>query len=267
MNGLPLLAAIILAMPWVRIALFRPLRWQLRGALIALVLAVVAVGAAAYWPPQRWAVMGTSSVVLLMGFWANTWGFALIASPATHAEQLVHVDRISALEEALADSSEHVFALAADNQALRWELEAIRAFAKGMPLAGATFTRPADGMRFVWGTDHWFPFHDIPDLAVEEAVGTSHYELNPEVASNAAYKAVHQRISRGGPPEGDVGEQFLGKPLAWTAWGGPDGTVSLAAIRVPAQEMPAPRPPQEVRAQHNALMAVIGRLEGHYAAH
>jgi hypothetical protein len=147
------------------------------------------------------------------------------------------------------------------------EISTLKAFIRGFPVAGGTFTAPTDdgaGLNFIWGTEHWFPFHGIEDLSVEDGVGTAHYALNPEVARSAVFRAVHRRVSAGGPPEGDDRDTFRSKPLAWRAWPGPDGGVSMAALHIPEGAMPAQRPPEEVRATQAAVTNMLQRWEASY---
>lgn len=145
-------------------------------------------------------------------------------------------------------------------------IEVHKAFEKGLPIAAATFTRPTHdggGMHLIWGSTPWLPFHKHY-MEIEEAVGRSHYEMNPEVDQNEAFRQVHVRVSQTGKPEGDGDDFFSGKPLAWAAWGGPDGGVSMAAIRVEGGGPPEQRSPNEIRAHYRAVEEMLTRLEEHH---
>lgn len=146
-------------------------------------------------------------------------------------------------------------------------IEVHKAFERGLPIAAATFTAPDDlggGLHFIWGSEPWLPLHDKHELTLERAVGLSHYTMNPEVAENETFRQVHLRVSKTGRPEGDPNDFFNGSSIAWTAWSGPSGGVSMAALRVDGAGPVDSRSPDEIRAHYKAVEEMLSRLEAHH---
>lgn len=156
--------------------------------------------------------------------------------------------------------------LAAANSLIR----SLQTFIKGIPMAAATFTAPADdggGMNLIYGTRLWNPFHKHVGVSIEESIGRSHYDMNPEVADNDEFRAAHVKVSREGVTVASADSFYSGAALAWVVYPGEDGGISIAAARTETGETadPTPQTDAEIRAWHRYAAAALAQIEAHHA--
>lgn len=245
LGGMTLAGFLGVVCVWVGIGTTRQVGPKMRGALGVLSAIWMSAGISIAWQMQQtsgaaWWLSAVCGVfTLLVSAWLHVLGgSALVASPLTDEE---HKAALALVEERAAEAEAH----AAEAEA---RLGQYRELLHGNPFPLAMFGAPQDGMPLIDCNQAWLDFHGTP-LVVEEAIGRSHYEMNPEVAGNVIFRAAHLRVARTGEPEAGDDDALGGRGISWALWRVSSGTASSVGLGIAARDnkantcstMPPPR--------------------------